>query len=397
LKIINLKLPIKDNKDKNITNTKSTGDLDEILCEEDDAVVGISDGVLQVNVDDPWHAFNTLLSCTHIYELFSTPSATVASIRNMGRVALRHPLSLEEIISHLVEETGARIDLAHPYTSIEYNGWRIFMQLEPQGQLELDATRISSIPPLTSLMDPLLAARTLTLLMAPSTAVIVGPPGSGKSTLLNSMLLEIAYLWPNLHVAIVEPVKELILQGGWASRMEGPVSKLVRLTVRYKRPDILAVGELSTDDVWSFIEAGRSGIPTISTYHSPNIWKCLQSMADAISLHIPGAKEYTVLRYIDLFIITRRIIDRSKITRHVSSVYLSDGQRLIPIYIYDTKSRHLSEEKFIEKLPMTSILGDAKQLYENLKPRHPVKGVFEDLPPLLPISKEPRTHAIRTQ
>lgn len=355
------------------------------LCENEYGSISIAGWQLNIDANTSWGRLLTLLHCPKIYEIFSTRTSTVLSLDGVGRVSLSAPLDIEELILHLVEETGARIDLKKPYTQLEYLGWRIFIQLEPAGQLELVATRVQSIPPLRELANPLLAARILTLLMSPSTIVIAGPPGSGKTTLLNSLTIGAARLWPHLHISVVEPVKELVLPGGWASRMVGDVSALIRLTTRYKRPDLLVVGELLTEDIWSFIEAGRSGVPTISTYHSPNIWKCLRSMADALSLHIPGANEATVLRYIDLFIITRKTYSSGSPSRSIEAVYLSDGQRLLPIYMDTPSPTHIPEEDYISLLPSTTLLGPSDTLYKKLLQAlkaEPGKTSYEALPPL---------------
>lgn len=375
-----------DSQEKGGSATSTGGTVkSDALCSSEYGTIELYNNQLKLNAEGSWERFLTLLSCSTIYEVFSTPSSTVISMEVLGRIAVHRPLNLEEVIIHLVEETGARLDLKKPYAHLEYLGWRIFVQLEPAGQLELTATRIQNIPPLSTLLDPLLAARILALLMAPSTIVIVGPPGSGKTTLLNSLTIRAARLWPHLHISVVEPVKELVLPGGWTSRMVGDVSTLIRLTTRYKRPDLLVVGELMTDDIWSFIEAGRSGVPTISTYHSPNIWKCLRSMADALSLHIPGANEATPLRYIDAFIITKRTLRENTPVRHVDSIYISDGQRLLPIYTETPSPTHLAEEDYMEILPSTTLLGPAQRLYTTLKQALKVKmdgKNYEKLPPL---------------
>ena len=383
---IKLRRRLKFNKEPKITAPPAPEPpKGQVICDTATGKVLLRDAYIHVEAGEDWEKFLSLLRCRQIYEVFLTSSSAVVSTKSWGRTSLSHPLDIERLLLHLIEETGARVDLKQPYTQLEYLGWRIFVQLDISGQLEITATRIHDVSPLRELVDPLLAARILTLLMAPSTVVIAGPPGSGKTTLLNSIIVEAASLWPHLHIAVVEPVKELVLNGGWASRMVGDISHSTRLTVRFKRPDILVVGELLTSDVWSFIEAGRSGVPTISTYHSPNIWKCLRSMADALRIHIPDATELTVLRYIDAFIITRKTISPTSTTRHIDSIYMSDGQRLIPLYTSGPPETHITEEIFLDLLPENSLLGPTATIYSTLKTHYkvPLQSLrFEKLPPL---------------
>lgn len=367
-------------KEKIPTNAK-------IIARTPRGTVFLHNGRLKITPanEDSWTMFNVLLLTSKISEIFVRRDIIIATLAQLGRVVVDEKIDIEEVIGKIIEETGVAVDLSTPFSQTEYLGWRIFIQIEPAGQLEITATRVSSIPRITKMMPELLVARILTLLFLPSTAVVIGPPGSGKSTLLNSLVAEVSMLWPQLHIAVVEPVKELVLKGGWAARMVGPVSELTRLTVRYKRPDILVIGELLTNDVWTFIEAGRSGIPTIATFHSPNIWKCLRSMADSMKMYLRDANERTVLRYIDLFIVSRKMIEGPKVTRYIDSVYLSDSQRLIPIYLHDLSRVFLPEEDFKDLLPENSMLGKTERLYGFLKKLYHVKTETYDFAEIKPI------------
>lgn len=359
----------------------------KIIAQTSKGIVFLHNGRLKIKStnEDSWTRFNALLLAEKISEIFVRNDIIVATISQLGRVVVDEKIDIEEVISKIIEETGVIVDLSNPFSQTEYLGWRIFIQIEPAGQLEITATRVVKVPSITKIMPELLTARILTLLFLPSTAVIIGPPGSGKSTLLNSIVVEVSKLWPQLHIAIVEPVKELLIKGGWAARMVGSVSELTRLTVRYKRPDFLVIGELLTNDIWTFIEAGRSGVPTIATFHSPNIWKCLRSIADSMKMHLRNANERTVLRYIDLFIVSRKRIEGWKVTRYIDSVYLSDSQRLIPIYLHDLSPVFLPEEDFKKLLPENSMLGKTEKLYEFLKKLYKINTETYDFEEIKPI------------
>lgn len=351
-------------------------------------VIYFYEGMLHVEPleEDPvWGKLTPLFTANITQEVWMLPHTVVATIQGLGRVAVNVETGiLEDIITRLVAETGTRVDLRRPYNATEYRGWRVSIQLPPAGQMEIVATRVQRVPPLTRLVDPLLAARLLLLLLRPSTVVIAGPPGSGKTTLLNSLTVEAARLWPHLHVAVVERHKELVLNGGWASRMVGPLGDVIRYVIRYKRPDVLVVGELATDDVWSFIEAGKGGTPTISTYHSPNVFKTVRTIRDALRLHLGEIDERKVLNYIDVFVMTEKTVTLKGIERRVSAAYVSDGQRLVPVFV---EGRHAPEEEFERMLPERLVVGSADKvkaaLYEALGVGSMARYVVEPLEPVL--------------
>ena len=337
-------------------------------------------GVIPFKPHSVWGELAPLFKSKKVEEIWLLPTVVVATVHGVGRVALEKKAPLEDIVVRLVAETGVRVDLRKPYNSTELDGWRISVQIEPAGQTEIVATRIKKVPELTDLVDPLLAARILLLLLRPSTVAIVGPPGSGKTTLLNSMLVKIAQLFPQLHLTLVERRREIVVSGGWVTRSVGKIGVLVGHAVRYKRPDVLFIGELASDDVWSFVETGKSGLPVAATYHSPNVMKAVKTMRDVLRLHIG---EGDTLDYVDVFIQTGKTVTLEGVERKVEAVYVSDGQRLVPVFI---ENIHVPEEEFDKTLPKKLLVGETKNIKTVLYERLGVGSdnyVFEPLEPLL--------------
>ena len=353
-------------------------------------ILYIQGGVLHykaLNQDPVWGELTPVFLSGAVEEVWLTESVGVASLKGLGRARI-HGIKqslVEDLVVRLVAETGANVNLRRPRVVTEYNGWRLAIQIKAGGQLHVVSTKIQSVPPLRRLMDPLLAARILLLLMRPSLAVIAGPPGSGKTTLLNSLTVEAARLWPHLHIAVVEKWRELVLKGGWATRVTADLAEGIRYSFRMLRPDLLVVGEVSSKDAWSVVEPARSGVPTMTTYHSPNIWKTVSSLRDSLRLHLgPSVDEKTVLGYIDVIVATEKIVTLQGIERRVSAVYVSDGQRLLPLFL---EGRHVPEEDFDKMMPQRLTVGEAERtkryVYERLGVDKLRKYVVEPLEPVL--------------
>lgn len=309
-----------------------------------------------------WGGYAPLFASQKVEEVWLFQDRAVATVKSVGRVKVGLPENdnIEDLFTRLVAETGVPLSMRIPRVVTEYAGWRLAMQIPPGGQLFLAGQRIQTVPDLTRLVDPLLAARLLLLYLRPSLAVVIGPPGSGKSTLLNSLLVKAAELFPHLHISLVEKYKELVVEGGWATRLVSDLADGVRYSMRYLRPDALFVGEISSEDAWTVIEPGRSGVPTMTTYHSPSLGKALSSLTDALRLHLgPSVSEKTVLGYIDVFVLAEKTVTLQGVERRVGAVYVSDGQRLLPLFM---ENRHIPEEDFEKMLPDKLIVGETARV-----------------------------------
>ena len=346
-------------------------------------------GSLTLREHPLWGGYAPIFTSDRVEEVWVFRDKIVATVKGLGRVSARPPPpesdDLENLITRIIAETGAPLSIRQPRVVAEHAGWRLAIQIKAGGQLFLAGQRIQEVPPLRELVDPLLAARILLLLLRPSLVLVAGPPGSGKTTLLNSIIVEAARLWPHLHIAVVERYKELVVEGGWATRVVADLSDGVRFAMQYLRPDALFVGEVSSKDAWTLVEPARSGVPTISTYHSPNIWKTISSLRDSLRLHLgPSVDEKTVLGYIDVFVMTEKIVTLQGIERRVVAVYVSDGQRLQPIYV---EGRHTPPEMFERMLPERLVVGEAgaakKRVYEALGVDKLRKYVIEPLEPVV--------------
>lgn len=233
-----------------------------------------------------WGPLQPLIDYPETQEVFIRGGEVEATIgdRRYG-VELPVELDAERLIQRLAILSNVRLSEAEPQAEAEHGGWRLYFKVPlVSGRWEVTAARIVEVPPLAELVPPLLAARLLALVMRPSVAVMMGPSGSGKTTLLNSLLCEVLRLWPHLRVSIVEQVRELVLPeraniARSVARPGTPVTLLIRQSLRYERPELFALGELRGEEVWSWVEAGRLGIATLTTIHAPSLEKGVETMA----------------------------------------------------------------------------------------------------------------------
>jgi len=322
-----------------------------------------------------WGPLQPLVDYPATQEVFIRGGEVEATIGDRRyRVELPVELDAERLIQRLAILSNVRLSEAEPQAEAEYGGWRLYFKIPlVSGQWELTATRIVSIPRLTKIVPPLLAARLVALVMRPSVAVVMGPSGSGKTTLLNSLLNEVLRLWPHLRVSVVEQVRELVLPeraniARSLARPGTPVTLLIRQSLRYERPELFVLGELRGEEVWSWVEAGRLGIATLTTIHAPSLEKGVEAMVQLMRQGIPGAGVRDVLRLIDVFILTRKYLMGSAIVRRVEAVAVSTtrGGRhgLQPIYL--AGEGHLGEDEFLELLPERLMVGDAREAYSKL-------------------------------
>ncbi|MEZ0345493.1 MAG: ATPase, T2SS/T4P/T4SS family [Infirmifilum sp.] len=329
-----------------------------------------SDGkieIIPIREHPVWKKFSPLFLASEVEEIWLFEGKTVATIKNFGRISIKgspSPEELENLIISIIAATGVKVDMRKPRGVVDVDDWRVSIQLSSGGQTQIVATRLSSVPPLKELIDPITAARLMVLLLRPAVIVILGPPGSGKSTLLNSLVGEIARIFPNLHLAVVEKYRELVFKEGWFSWIlsENLVDG-VRWAMRYFRPDLIVVGEIMAEDFWSIVEPSRSGLPTITTFHSPTIRKAVKVLSDSLRAQLGYGDENSVLQYVDVFIQTQKRVTPRGIERGVESIFISDGQRLIPFY---AAGKSMSDEEFLQALPEQIYVGPTVKILTQL-------------------------------
>ncbi|RLE73289.1 MAG: hypothetical protein DRJ37_00700 [Thermoprotei archaeon] len=276
----------------------------------------------------------------------------------------------EKTINKLVIKSGAQIDYSKPQSEAEIDGWRLYFKLPLiSGDIEMTATKIVSTPRLYEIVDPILAARLLTIVLKPSVVAIVGPAGSGKTTLLSSLLKEMIAFFPHLRISIIEQVREICIENASniAYSKAGPntsITMLIRQSMRYERPDILVLGELRGEEIWSWVEAGRLGIAALTTYHSPDAKKAVFSMAELMRQNIHDATIETVMQLIDCIIVMKKFLIGGAIRREVEGVYFTYDDKLIAIY---KRGIHASEEKFKSFFSERIMVGDFNMTYQFLK------------------------------
>ncbi|MGC9107263.1 MAG: ATPase, T2SS/T4P/T4SS family [Infirmifilum sp.] len=327
--------------------------------------------ILPLKTHPVWKNLSPLFMAREVEEIWVFESRTVVTIKNLGRISIEGLPSkdeLEDIIVSIIASTGLKVDMRRPRGVVDVDEWRVSVQLTSGGQTQIVATRLSSIPPLKNLLDPLTAARMILLLLRPSVVVILGPPGSGKTTLLNSIVGEVGKMYPHLHIAVIEKYKELTLREGWFSWIVSEnLVEGVRWAMRYYRPDMVVIGEIMAEDFWSVIEPSRSGLPTITTFHSPSIRKAIKILSDSLRAQLGYGDESSALQYIDVFVQTFKRVTPQGVERGVENILLSDGQRLIPIY---SDGQAAPKEIFEKALPDQLYVGSTAKTMREIFQRY---------------------------
>ncbi len=338
-----------------------------------------------------WGVLAPLVEYEGTQEIFLRGDKIEATLENRGYEVVLGDFNPEKLVSKLAILACPRgLSEEEPQAEGELENWRLYFKLSSiSGKVEMTATKIIKIPPLTEIIDPLLAARLITLTLRPSVIAIIGPAGSGKTTFLNSLLNLIIELYKihSFRITVIEQVRELVLPetariGRSHAGPKTDVTTLLRQSMRYERPDILVLGELRGEEIWSWVEAGRLGIATLTTYHSPSVEKAVFSMAGLMRRNMPQATIRDVLNLVDVFILTKKYKLITGTARRVEAVYVSDGEKLIPLYI---EGFHSFEEVFWSFIPPRIMTGDARSNYENLKSALGVKEEelrFAELEPL---------------
>ncbi|OYT27114.1 MAG: hypothetical protein B6U95_06575 [Thermofilum sp. ex4484_82] len=305
--------------------------------------------VFPLKNDPTWGSLTPLIEYSGTQEVFVRGESVWATVEGKRYKIVVEDFEPEKTINRLAIKSGAQIDYSKPQSEAEIGNWRLYFKLP----------------------NPLLAIRLLTIILKPSIVAIVGPSGSGKTTLLTSLLNEIIELYPHLRISIIEQVREIFLRKGNVAyskaSVSSPITMLIRQSMRYERPDILVVGELRGEEIWSWIEAGRSGIAALTTYHAPNAKKAIFSMAELMRQNVHDATVETVLRLIDCLIVVKKYIIEGKIFRRVEGVYLSNDGKLIPVF---DGTRHMPDERFREILCCKLMVGDFIDVYYELSEKY---------------------------
>ena len=321
----------------------------------------------------PWSVLSPLVNHPEIYEIFMRGDNVWITHSRLGRLKVVFPdvdVNADKIVSNLAIVTGVRLNFENPVAYTELDNWRLILKLPlTSGEPELTATRIMRIPYLYECTDPLLAVRLIMLALSSKVIVFTGPTGSGKTTLLNSLLYELVTLYPMLRISIVESVPELIIPKGIAISRSYPVSigddvtKLLRIAMQYERPDIIVLGELRGDEVFSWIEAGRMGITALTTFHSTDVLRAISSMAHLMEQKMPRVDITDVLNYIDVFVVSRKYISGNTIKRRIEEVYLSYDQKLLPMYI---RGVHIDDRTFLKSVKRLIVEEEPVSAYRKL-------------------------------
>ena len=213
--------------------------------------------------------------------------------------------------------------------------------------------------------------------------VIVWPAGSGKTTFLNSLLNKILDIFPLLKVSIIEQVRELRVDKGILNFSKvniRSITTLLRQSIRYERPDLLVVGELRSEEVASWIDVGRNGVATITTFHSPSLSRALASMSYFLKKSVYSSRIEDV---IDIFVICRKYIRSDNVVdRNIEEVYYNINGKLFPLFI---EGYNLSEEVFSRFMPSKTMLGSFAEIYSLLRNRFSVfssSNKFRDFEPV---------------
>ncbi len=312
---------------------------------------------------EPWLQIYPLVRHPKVKEVFIR-GKNIGITTPEGRFKVIFPennLIPEKIIMSLAIYSGAQLSISKPHAEADYDGWRILLSLpEVSIEPELVAVRLQRIPQLTEIVDRELAARLILLMLSKTGITITGPSGSGKTTLLNSMLFTLHRLFPYLRICIVEARAELQLPSSpLISRSRGEnLTQLIRDAFYLMRPDILVLGELRGEEILSWIEVCRAGIPSITTYHSPSVKKAVESLAILIRSSIEKIEPSEIPRLFDVFIKTERKVSPKGFNYTVSEIYISDGNKFNKIY-----PPNILDKKFLKFIDSIIVDGDAEEVY----------------------------------
>jgi len=305
-----------------------------------------------------------LFFSSKVKEVFASPSEIVATHAEYGRLPVVVGVNFLDWFDNLRIHSRVYVSRKRPIGTGWVGEWRIAFKIPPATrEPQVTAVHLSVIPPAES-YDPLLVARLATLLLAGKTTVVYGPPGSGKTTFLSSLLQLIRDTFPTLHLVIVEREPETVVRGGMvthaASGNTVPISELLTEAFTKWRPDVLALGELWSEDISVWINVSRTR--SITTTHAGSIEELLVALDERIRHSVPGSGEGTVLQHFRVYV--------EVLAYRPQAAYVSDGQFLYPLF---SEGRHMPDAAFRLYLPRKVQLGqrewETPKLYELLLQR----------------------------
>jgi len=173
-------------EDKTLKNIRN---IDEIIENKFGKIVlsGSEAKIYPLVNDNAWGVLSSLFSSKYVQEIFIRGRELFATIKGRRYKVFIEDFVPEKFITRIIVKSKARVSYHNPEAESEFKGWRLYFKMPlVSGEWELTATRILDIPDLLDLIDPLLAARMISLIFKPSAMVIIGPAGSGKTTFLNS-------------------------------------------------------------------------------------------------------------------------------------------------------------------------------------------------------------------
>ncbi|RLE99234.1 MAG: hypothetical protein DRJ63_05935 [Thermoprotei archaeon] len=320
-------------------------------------------------IKEPWFQIYPLVKHPRVKEVFMRGDEINISTPE-GRFTVIFPednLVPEKILTSLAIYSGAQLSIAKPHSEADYDGWRLLLSLpEVSLEPELVAVKLQQIPPLTALVDRKLAARLILLSLSKTGIIITGSSGSGKTTLLNSIVNTIYELYPFLRICVIEARIELQLpRSPLISRSRGEnLTQLIRDAFYLMRPDILVLGELRGQEIISWIEVCRAGIPSLTTYHSPSINKAIESLSLLLRSTIERVGLKEIPKLFDAFIKMERKVSVEGNRYAVSEVYVSNGEKYNKIY-----PPHISDEKFLQLIDSCIVDGDVREVYSDIMKR----------------------------
>jgi type IV secretion system protein VirB11 len=124
--------------------------------------------------------------------------------------------------------------------------------------------------------------------------LVIGGTGSGKTTLVNAMLLELATIFPDVRLLIIEDTGEIQCRAKnhaqWHTTVTVSMRDLIRHVLR-ARPDRVIVGEVrgaEALDLLIVLNTGHEG--GLATIHANNAHACLSRLKLAVSMHPESPK-----------------------------------------------------------------------------------------------------------
>lgn len=123
---------------------------------------------------------------------------------------------------------------------------------------------------------------------------VSGGTGSGKTTLVNAILMELARIFPDVRLVIIEDTGEIQCRAKnhvqWHTTVTVSMRDLIRHSLRV-RPDRIIVGEVrgaESLDLLIVLNTGHEG--GLATIHANNARACLNRLKLAVSMHPESPK-----------------------------------------------------------------------------------------------------------